>query len=821
MADAKNMDMDIVVQSSGIDTTTAQFNELIKTIGKVTEQVGRLSSRITVLMRNFSKLNNTIPKSKAGSSTAKQNNKLYDIEGFVKEPKYSKGYLENIKYQTFDKSSIQKTYSLYNEKIDKANRLTKLFNANLYNTGNISESASDSLWNFVKRVKSLTYTIALAKKLASVVNSLVQESGTWIENLNLFAVTFGESNYRDALEWATNYADKLGIANNEIIRMTGYFKQLSTAIGITGEQGTQLSQILTQLGYDFGSFYNISFGSAFEKLQAGIFSGQVRTLRTLGIDVSQASVQNLLDTSSALNKFNASATQLTQTQKVLARTILTMQAGTNAFGDLARSMDTLQNRVRILQASFDNLKLALGDLLSEFARKFIAYGIAIVQVITEIVRAIAPLKRELTYDIGDTAFTEMAEDAEEAEQSINQLPFDKWQSLTSGDNEQVNLTEALNQLLQEQIEKYQTISSQFSGIDEEVENIKNKMLDFIFPDRTEESLGEVNIKLKLIFATLSAIIGLGIGAKIVSVVTNVTKLTSTVSQLSLLFKASSILGFSDGLKYVNMELNSTGTAMSGIIKLLNVIKSHPIIMIIGIVIGLLTYLYTSNEAFRESINNLFKSLEPLLSLLGSFLSMILDIIGEALEPVIKLLAFILTNIVKQITFSISSIVLALVPLAFMLELIIKLVQSVVTLISDLLTFNWGAIGKNQEKIWSSWKSVDFAKGAWGNFKSSFTGMFSGYATGGIPAKSELFYMNENGVPEALINTGGRETNVINMDQLAEGMRRGFVQAIYETGLNDKANITIRLDGNINDSALARAIFPALKAESKRRGGNQL
>ena len=98
---------------------------------------------------------------------------------------------------------------------------------------------------------------------------------------------------------------------------------------------------------------------------------------------------------------------------------------------------------------------------------------------------------------------------------------------------------------------------------------------------------------------------------------------------------------------------------------------------------------------------------------------------------------------------------------------------------------------------------------------------SGFEQGGIPAKSELFYMNENGVPEALVNTGGRETNVINIDQLSEGMRRGFVQAIYETGLNEKANITIRLDGNINDSALARAIFPALKTESKRRGGNQL
>lgn len=97
-----------------------------------------------------------------------------------------------------------------------------------------------------------------------------------------------------------------------------------------------------------------------------------------------------------------------------------------------------------------------------------------------------------------------------------------------------------------------------------------------------------------------------------------------------------------------------------------------------------------------------------------------------------------------------------------------------------------------------------------------------YANGGIPEKSELFYMNENGVPEALVNTGGTQTNVINIDQLSEGMRRGFTQAIYETGLMDAMQTRLVLDGNsVNDNAFARAIFPALKTESRRRGGNQL
>lgn len=98
----------------------------------------------------------------------------------------------------------------------------------------------------------------------------------------------------------------------------------------------------------------------------------------------------------------------------------------------------------------------------------------------------------------------------------------------------------------------------------------------------------------------------------------------------------------------------------------------------------------------------------------------------------------------------------------------------------------------------------------------------GLEDGGIPPKSELFYMNEYGKPEALVNTGGTQTNVINIDQLTYGMKQGFVQAIYETGLLDAMQSTVVVEGrNIDNNAVARGLFNALKTESQRRGGNQL
>lgn len=119
------------------------------------------------------------------------------------------------------------------------------------------------------------------------------------------------------------------------------------------------------------------------------------------------------------------------------------------------------------------------------------------------------------------------------------------------------------------------------------------------------------------------------------------------------------------------------------------------------------------------------------------------------------------------------------------------------------------------------KAISVASGVVATGATVMTAI-SGFAEGGIPEKSELFYMNEYGVPEALVNTGGSQTNVINITQLAQGMKQGFVEAIYETGLIDAMQNRLIIEGNnVNDNAFARAIFPALKTESERRGGNQL
>lgn len=661
-----------------------------------------------------------------------------------------------------DISNLRSAYKDVNEQVRNINKNTKTTNKEVS--------------NWAKRMTRVVASFLSIRTITRVISQVVKESGSWIENLNLFAVTFGESNYREMLDWATELADKLGLSNNEIVKMTGYFKQLSSAIGIAGEQGTELSQILTQLGYDFASFYNIDTASAFEKLQSGIFSGQIRTLRSLGIDVSQAAIQNLLDMNDAFAGLNAQATDLTQMQKVLARTILTMQAGVNAFGDMARSIDTLQNRQRILTASLENLRLAFGDLLAEPAREFLAYGIAITQSITQIIRAIVPLQTELSYDIGDTVFTEITDEAEEAESAINQLSFDKFNALTTGDEEQVSLTEALNNLLQEQIALYEQVSSQFDGIDERVQEIRDSILSWALPNTTIEEI--TNLVNGLSTSERFAIVFQNLNPVLQTVVNTFKSLWTILTQIfNIVSRISPIV-----LDFVKIILD----VVNGIVNLLDQLG-----LLEGAIVALFALKVTSK------INNVIKGLSSMSQglktasinaaiLIGSFT--IMDGLFSGLNSTGKLIMGMLVTLAA--TFA---------------------GVAVAAMAADA-AISWGT-------------AIPIILAAAGAGIAGIKAMIdsatpvNGYATGGIPDKSELFYMNEHGIPEALINTGGTETNVINQQQLKSLVRDGFIEAMLVNG-NQQVNVTI--SGNdINNSAFARAIFPALKAESRRRGGSQL
>lgn len=223
------------------------------------------------------------------------------------------------------------------------------------------------------------------QQIARVSSDWVKESNDYVENLNLFTVAMGDA-AESALEYAEAVKEAVGIDPSEWIRNQGVFKQITGGFGVMEEKANLMSKNLTQLGYDISSFYNISIEEAMEKLQSGI-AGEIEPLRRLGYAIDVATLQEV----AYAHGIEQSVNTMNQAQKSQLRYLAIMEQSGNVMGDMARTVQTPANALRILNQQITQLSRALGNLLIPFLQQVIPYVQAFVEVITDAIQALAVL----------------------------------------------------------------------------------------------------------------------------------------------------------------------------------------------------------------------------------------------------------------------------------------------------------------------------------------------------------------------------------------------------------------------------------------------
>ena len=249
------------------------------------------------------------------------------------------------------------------------------------------------------------------RQIARTASDWVKESNDYVENLNLFTVAMGDA-AESALEYAEAVKEAVGIDPSEWIRNQGVFKQITGGFGVMEEKANLMSKNLTQLGYDISSFYNISIEEAMEKLQSGI-AGEIEPLRRLGYAIDVATLQEV----AYAHGIEQSVNTMNQAQKSQLRYLAIMEQSGNVMGDMARTVQTPANALRILNQQITQLTRALGNLLIPFLQQIIPYIQAFVEVITDAIQALALLVGfelpEIDYS-GLDGVTSGATDAEDA-----------------------------------------------------------------------------------------------------------------------------------------------------------------------------------------------------------------------------------------------------------------------------------------------------------------------------------------------------------------------------------------------------------------------
>ena len=272
--------------------------------------------------------------------------------------------------------------------------------AGLMNFDNEAQNTAKSTNNLLTKIKnllSIAGAVAVWRKVKSVFGGMVESSNMFVENMNLFAVTMGTA-ADEALNFANRVNELMGIDVSQWIQNQGYFKQIASGFGVVESKANLMSQNLTQLGYDISSFFNISVEDAMLKLQSGI-SGELEPLRRIGYALDVATLQQV-----AYNHgIEISIQNMTQAQKSQLRYIAIMEQSKNAMGDMARTLESPANQMRIFEQRVDQLKRAIGNGLMPVISALLPYATALIRLLTEGAQKIAEfLGFEIpVFDYGD------------------------------------------------------------------------------------------------------------------------------------------------------------------------------------------------------------------------------------------------------------------------------------------------------------------------------------------------------------------------------------------------------------------------------------
>lgn len=277
---------------------------------------------------------------------------------------------------------------------------------------NVADKATKSTQSLAQRMAqkiSTTRTLtSVFQNLANTFAGWFNESNEYIETLNLFNVTMGEG-AEEAKKFAENVSALMGIDVAEWMQYQGTFKNLTAGFGVASDKANIMSQNLTQLSYDLASFFNTDVETAFDKLSSAM-SGQVKGLREFGIDTTVASLQEY----ALAQGIDAKVRSMSQAEKSMLRYNYIMEKSIIMQGDMARTLVTPANALRILTAQLTQMKRALGNIVSVLVVQFIPYVQAMVQIVTEAATAIANFFGFKLPEIDYSSLSGSFDDAEES-----------------------------------------------------------------------------------------------------------------------------------------------------------------------------------------------------------------------------------------------------------------------------------------------------------------------------------------------------------------------------------------------------------------------
>lgn len=286
--------------------------------------------------------------------------------------------------------------------INAARNLNAAFNSSNTSIGKVkksSESLSSSLMKLYAKYSIL-------KRAVKAFGNSIKESADYIESFNYFNVamgkvaeewkdSFAEYAYDDADSYAKSFSGRLnelfgkmsnvtlnidtgtlqantsknlGINLTQLTQYASNMAAVTNSMGMTGEATVAVSKAMSMLAVDMSSLKNTTLQEAMNSFSSGLI-GQSRALYKYGIDITNATLSQY-----AYNLgIEKSITAMTQGEKAQLRMIAILDQSEVAWGDQARTINTISNQFRMFKSNISSVGTLIGQIFVPVVSKVIPY----------------------------------------------------------------------------------------------------------------------------------------------------------------------------------------------------------------------------------------------------------------------------------------------------------------------------------------------------------------------------------------------------------------------------------------------------------------
>lgn len=281
-----------------------------------------------------------------------------------------------LKITTDTKQTVSMLEQLIN-KLDKTNQILDKISINkgFEKTNKQLKDINNNL-----KMPNLTSYLSSFKRLGQIVSNNVDASASYLENLNLMQVAYGDTR-KEAERFIDKISDTFGLNESTLTRQLGYYRQIGNALSIDNDYAELLASNLLKMQLDVSSLYNLSFERSGEVLQSSM-AGQTKPIRgSTGGDITQGTLQTDLDRLG----IDRQVSSLNRSEKAILIYLSLERQLVASQQDLAKTINSTANQQKIFSEQTQRLATVLGHVLTPAFTKLLTWANGLLMVINELV----------------------------------------------------------------------------------------------------------------------------------------------------------------------------------------------------------------------------------------------------------------------------------------------------------------------------------------------------------------------------------------------------------------------------------------------------